>query len=47
MDVEEDIWFVQTIKVVPKPKKGLSYDYMQLNRLLQKSTLKTLEESFI
>ena len=47
MDVEEDVWFVKTIKTVPKPKKGKSYDYMQLNRLLQKSTLKVLEESFI
>ena len=47
MDVEEDFWFVKTIKTVPKPKKGKSYDYMQLNRLLEKSTLKLLEENFI
>ena len=43
MQSEEDKWFVQNVTSVPKPK-GKAHDYMQMYRLLHKSTLRQLYE---
>ena len=41
MDSKDDQDFVRNIKDIPKPI-GLAYDYMQMERLFSKSSLRRL-----
>ena len=43
MDSEDDQEFARNLNDIPKPT-GKAYDYMQMERLLNKSTLRKLYE---
>ena len=43
-EFNEDEWFVETIKNVPRPKNGKDYDYMQFDRFISKATQRKLIE---
>ena len=47
MSNEKDVKVIQEMGEIPKPKKGVDYYYMQLNRLIPVSTLKYMEEKLI
>ena len=38
LEINEDEWFIDTIKTIPKPKKGKEYDYIQFDRFMSKNT---------
>ena len=41
-DVNEDEWFIENIKEVPRPKNSKEYDYMQFDRFMSKNTQRKL-----
>ena len=43
-EVNEDEWFIENLKEIPRPKNSKEYDYMQFDRFISKITQRKLIE---